>query len=310
MPGKIGQLSQEDAESGLAARRQRLMACGFGAVAGLLWALTVAAAQVIPPGVPTREIVWGRYGVQLLILTILYVPRRGLALVRTANLGRQALRGFMMLGMPVAFSMAARAMGGERAWALFWVGPLIGLGLAVVMLRERPMRVTSILALVATGGAILSSGVPPLPSLGAAVEGLIAAATFGVFLVLTRSLRMEKAATGLFWTAACVFVPLSLVVPFKWVPLPARAVLGVILMGSLWLLVLLALDEALRRAPLGVILPFLLTEVVWTRVLAGGGWPMVSRLGALMVLGAAGWVLLAESRPRASGPAGMEGVRP
>lgn len=292
-------------------RRARLLACGLATAAGLLWALTLGAASIIPPDVPTREIVWGRYGVQLIILAVLFLPQRGRALVRTAHPGRQALRGFMMLGMPVAFSLAVHVLGGARAWAVFWVGPLIGLGLAAVMLHERPTRTASMLALVATGGALLSSGVPQLPSLGGAFEGLLAAATFGVYLALTRSLRMEKAATGLFWTAACVFVPASLVIPFDWVPLTARAVLGITLMGTLWLLVLLAIDEALRRAPLVVILPFLLTEVVWARVLGrvlvGVGWPMVGRLGGLMVLGAAAWVLLRESRV-ALQPATADGV--
>ena len=286
-----------------AVRRARLLACGLATAAGLLWALTLGAASIIPPVVPTREIVWGRYGVQLVILMILFLPQRGLALVQTAHPGRQALRGFMMLGMPVAFSLAVHVLGAQSAWAELWVGPLIGLGLAAVMLHEYPSRTTWILALVATGGALLASSVPRLPGLGAAFEGVLAAVTFAVYLALTRSLRTEKAATGLFWTAMCVFVPASFVLPFNWQPLTARAALGITLMGVLWLLVLLAIDEALRRAPLGVILPFLLTEVVWVRVLgrvlAGVGWPMVGRLGGLMVLGAAAWVLGRELRPQA-----------
>lgn len=284
-------------------RREHLLAGALATVAGFLWAVTLEVSRFIPGDVPTREIVWGRYGVQLVILAVIFLPRRGLDLVRTNHPVRQAVRGLMMLLMPVAFTLAVQVLGGSNAWAEFWVGPLIAAGLAVALLHERLPRLALILALVATAGAIFVSGIPQLPSVTGASEGLFAAGTFAVYLVLTRLLRTDKAATGLFWTAACVFIPVSLIVPFNWQPLTARAALAIGAMGVLWLLTLLAIDEALRRAPLGIVLPFLLSEVIWAklleRLLFGAGWPLIGRVAGLAVLVAALFLVLREVRPPA-----------
>jgi drug/metabolite transporter (DMT)-like permease len=281
-------------------RRAHLEACVLATAAGLSWALTLEMARLIPAGVPTREIVWGRYGIQLVLLAVIFLPRRGLALVRTSRPGLQALRGLMMLAMPIAFTLAVQVQGSTTAWSQFWVGPLIAVGLAVALLHEDVARPTLLLALVATAGAIFVSGIPQFPSVTGASEGLFAAGTFAVYLVLTRLLRSESAATGLFWTAACVFVPVSFIVPFRWQPLTAMAVLGIATMGVFWLLTLLAIDEALRRAPLGVVLPFLLSEVVWVKVLErllfGTGWPLPGRVAGVIVLAAAVFLVMREVR--------------
>lgn len=285
-------------------RREHLLACALATAAGLLWAITLEVSRLIPPEIPTREIVWGRYGVQLVILAVIFLPSRGLGLVRTEHPVRQAVRGLMMLLMPVAFTLAVQVLGGSSAWSEFWVGPLIALGLAVALLHEQLGRTTVILALVATGGAIFVSGVPELPSVSGASEGLFAAGTFAVYLVLTRLLRTDKAATGLFWTAACVFIPVSFILPFNWQPLNARAAVAIAAMGVLWLLTLLAIDEALRRAPLGIVLPFLLSEVIWAKVLErllfGMGWPLIGRVAGVAVIVAALFLVLREVRPPAT----------
>jgi len=194
-------------------------------------------------------------------------------------------------------------MDAREAWAALWVAPLLGMAFAHYALKEAGTAVSWGLALVATAGSVLAHGASSMPALSGAVAIGAAAAAFGAFLVFTRMLRTERAVTGLFWTAACVFVPVSLVVPGVWQPVTFRAALGLVSMGTLWLLVLWAFDEALRRAPLGLLVPFLLTEIVWERLLLGSSWSHRAIVGAVAVLAcAAWWVRSAWSAPESSPP--------
>jgi drug/metabolite transporter (DMT)-like permease len=265
----------------------------FATAAAVLWAVTHASTLLLPAGFPTTEVVWGRYGFQLVLLLLFVTPVRGAALVRTRRPGLQLLRGSTMLVMPAAFTVAVGRMNVADAWAALWLAPLAGMLLARMLGRERASAATWIVAIVATIGAILAHAPHARVSPSGLLAVAIAAAAFGAFLLLTRALRDEAATTGLFWTAAAVFVPTSLLVARAWQPLTGRALVALGAMGALWLLVLAAIDEALRRAPLAVIAPFLLTEIVWERLLLGAPWTGATAAGAVAVIGCAAWAVRA-----------------
>jgi drug/metabolite transporter (DMT)-like permease len=254
---------------------------------------------LVPPGFSTTQIVWGRYGVQLLILTALVMPFRGPAMIRATRPGLQVLRGSMMVLMPAAFALAIRRIGPSEAWAAMWIAPLAGVVLGERLIGERVEPLTWALVIAATLGAMLAHE----PGSELLATGLAAAvvsgAAFGAFLMLTRKLRGDGCSTGLFWTAASVFIPVSLVVGHSWQPITMRAAVGLTVIGTLWLLVLLFIDEALRRAPLALIAPFLLTEIIWSRILFRVPWTVDGVVGGLVVLASAlGCVHVALRTPR------------
>ena len=269
-----------------------LVGMTFALAAALLWAITLDSSLLLPASFPTIELLAGRYGIQVLLLIVLVLPFRGTALVRTPRPTLQLLRGATMLVMPLAFTLAIRRISIPDAWAAEWAGPLIGAIIARFLLDERASKSAFAIALVATMGAAIARS----PSLPQSITGLatilLSALAFGGFLLLTRVLRSERTSTGLFWTAACVFIPSLLLLPINWQPLTLRSATGLALMGSLWLLVLLSIDEALRRAPLALLVPFFLTEIVWERLLFREPWGRGADIGALAIFACAAWCVM------------------
>jgi drug/metabolite transporter (DMT)-like permease len=188
-----------------------------------------------------------------------------------------------MLVMPFAFAFAAHRLGAGEAWAALWLGPLFGLVFGHLALRERVSWPMAAPALLATAGAMIAHTPARTMSIGGIAAVLVAAASFGVFLVLTRALRDERPATGLLWTALCVLLPSLALMPFEPLILTRQAAAALAAMGTLWLLVLFTIDESLRRAPLWVIAPCLLTEVLWVRLLFHTPWPAAAREGAVAI---------------------------
>jgi drug/metabolite transporter (DMT)-like permease len=273
-------------------KRQTVIAAGFGTLAAVLWALTLGTAQLLPPKFPVFELLSGRYGFQLLVLSALFLPMRGTDLVRTARPRTQVVRGLTMLAMPIAFELALSRVGASNAWAAIWLGPIIGIFMDRYLTGAPLPLLALVLVAAATVGAMLAHGA----SIGGSAVGvalaIAAGASFGAFLGFTRVLRAEAAATGLLWTAACVAIPSLLLLPAVWQPVTLRTVVAVAMMGGLWLLVLLTIDEALRRAPLWRVAPFLLTEIVWARVLFHAPWTRGSLVGAAIVVVAAALTLV------------------
>jgi drug/metabolite transporter (DMT)-like permease len=192
----------------------------------------------------------------------------------------QVLRGLSMLVMPFAFTLATHRLGIAEAWAALWLGPLVGVVVAGILLKESPSFPAATAAIVATGGAVLAHAPTGPASLAGVFWVIVAAASFGVFLALTRALREEHSTTGLLWTAVCVFLPSLVLSSFDVEALTLGAAVGLVAMGVLWLLVLFTIDEALRRAPLALLVPFLLTEIVWVRLMIGTPWPRRAMAGA------------------------------
>jgi drug/metabolite transporter (DMT)-like permease len=274
-------------------RNRQLVGIAFAAVAAMLLAATLATALLLPPNLSSAETVWGRYAAQLVLLAVFVLPFRGKALVRTERPRLQIVRGLTMLVMPVAFTIATHHMNTMDAWADEWFAPIIGVAVASVAFGERVSAAQLVVVFAATCGAIVAHGLHAGASILALGAAAVSAVAFGMFFVFTRALRAEAATTGLFWTATCVFVPSCIVVAYRWQPLAPRTIVGLAAMGTLWFFVLLTIDEALRRAPLALIAPFLLTEIIWTRLLFRMPWSTGAVLGAAVVIAAAVWSIRA-----------------
>jgi drug/metabolite transporter (DMT)-like permease len=266
-------------------KRQALLGAGFATLAGIFWAITVGESTLVASAVPPVEIVAIRYTVQLVLLALLVMPFQGTAMVRTSRPRLHLLRGASMVVMPIAFEVAVHRVGAAEMMSTIWLAPLFG----VAFERFTADRVTSrakgtiVLAVIATIGVLIAHEPAPFTSISGGLGIVVAAAAFGAFFTLTRVLRVERTSTGLFWTAACVALPALILLPFTWQPLTPRLAVGVAVMGVLWLLVLLAIDEALRRAPLRLMTPFFLSEVIWLRLLFRLPWTRGAIAGSFVV---------------------------
>lgn len=237
-------------------------------IAGLGWAVSAEFARHISRDTPVQQLVWGRYFVHLLVLLLFIWPKRRSALWSTAKPARHIVRGLMMLAMPGLFVFGAASLSPNDMWALAWLAPVIAVGIGAAMLGEKP----SIGSCVATalgflGVQIFYGSSPNILSQMVALLPIGSALAFAVFQVLSREMRDEATSTGIFYTALCVVVPLTFVPGTLSVPSLADATY-IVGMGLSWLAVLVTIDEALKRAPLGVVAPLLYSSLLW-KILVG-----------------------------------------
>jgi drug/metabolite transporter (DMT)-like permease len=212
----------------------------------LMFAIVEALGERMPAGYPAYQVVWGRYFVHLLLtLGIMLILNRSIS-IRSSRPLVQVCRSAMMLVMPVAFVLAAGAAGSASAWAVLWLAPLMTMAWGSRLQGLRVAPIDWIFAVTCLAGAVLVLRPDPVMPLTGGLWGLLSAASFAAYLVLTVALRGDSVWTSLMYTAVVPFLGLSLVMPAVWRPLSPRAALVVIAIGATGWLALLALDKALR----------------------------------------------------------------
>jgi drug/metabolite transporter (DMT)-like permease len=204
------------------------------------------------------QIVWCRYAVHLLAVWLIWGRRDPAPLWRTRRPVFHALRSLCMLVMPLSFAMAVYGgMPGHTVWALFWAAPLLILVLARGWLGERVPLAAWLAAALGGVAAVLLLGLARPINTSLLVWPLAMAASFAVYVAMTRQLRDEAVHTNLFHTAAGVFLVLTLFMPSVWVTPSWHDVVVLIGIGLFGLLGLWALDRACEAAPLSAATPML-----------------------------------------------------
>jgi drug/metabolite transporter (DMT)-like permease len=270
---------------------------------GLWAAIEIMAWQVLQRYSP-YQVVWTRYAVHLLLMVLVFGWREPAALVRTRRPVFHLVRSLLMLGMPASWVMGMQAgLTGEAVMSVFWISPLLVVVLGFLFLRDRAPVAIWVATLVAGLGTLLVHPPHALPSLRLLAYPLGMALSFSAYVVMTRSLRDERTRANLFYTALGVFLALSPFMPGLWI-WPAPADLAVMVaVGVLGCLTLYALDRATAAAPVSLSAPFIYMQVALTLflliglgVLGAGKLPLHVGMGLLLIVGAAVFVWVRESR--------------
>ena len=231
--------------------------------AAILWALIENLGALLPTGYSSYQIVWVRYGVHLILVGFIWFLQRKKNLVRTSRYKAQILRGLLMLGMPLCFIFAVRTMAVNNVWDILWLAPLVVMGFSSLFLKEYIQKHLWI----AAGIVLIGSVVILPPSLPISLKGIVLAlgvmVCFSLYMVATRILATEDILTSLFYTAAVVFVPLTILMPFVWKELTVSAFLIMALIGVAGFGLLFSLDRMLETSSIGRIAPILASEPVW-----------------------------------------------
>lgn len=260
---------------------------------------------------PLLQIVWCRYAVHLALMLLFNLSAPG-RLWRTQRPGFHLARSLLMLVMPASFAMSVHSgVPAGSVWALFWIAPLIALGLAQTQLGETvPSRTWWICGIGAATAAAMMMDRHTTPGL-ALVLPIVMAASFGGYVVMTRQLEGEPVQTNLFYTALGVFAALTLIIPWSWVMPTAGDFAALFGVGAVGLLALWALDRAMARAPVSASVPALylhLPAFVLVVLLIEGDMPSPRRiLGGLLICAAVAWFTWTQCRellPRQGGAPG------
>ena len=234
---------------------------GLMGLFALGWAAVETIGGALADPLTAYQVVWSRYAVHLLLMVIVFGRRYGVGLVRTRRFPLQVGRSLLMLGMPLCWVAALAAMPTSTVAAVFWVAPLLALGFAAMLLRER-VRPNVWLGTGLGVAGVLVMVHPSNPTVVGAVWALGAGICFGLYVVATRALRTEPTAVNLFYTALFVFLPLSALMPFVWHAMGLQSVAVLVAIGGVGLGALWALDRACEAAPVAAIIPVVLLEPV------------------------------------------------
>jgi drug/metabolite transporter (DMT)-like permease len=247
-------------------RRPLLLMATFAAT----WALIEAVAAGVLVRYSPFQVVFTRYGVHLLFLFVLFrrTPR---VLVRTTRPAFQVARSLLMLGMPACYVFSVQSgVPQSTLMMIFWLSPLLVMGLSAAFLREATRPADVGVALLAAFGTLLMTGRGPLTPASLAIFPLGMALTFSAYVVMTRGLRTEPTSANLFYTALGPFLALAPFMLSLWVTPTWRDALVMVSIGVVGLFALYALDRATATAPLSRSAPFLYLELPLAMLLEWG----------------------------------------
>jgi drug/metabolite transporter (DMT)-like permease len=265
-----------------------------------LWGMVEVLAGVLHRPYSAYQVVWTRYGVHLLFMLALWGWREPSRLWRTSRPGLQWARSMLMLVMPAAVITAiGRGVDLLTIWTVFWVAPLLLLAFAAICLGEWAPPAVWIASAVAIAGTTLLIG-PGVPrSFWSLALPLVSAASFSLYVVMTRMLRHESIRANLFYTALGVFVALTPIVPKVWMTPSPRDFVVLCAIGILGFCVLYALDRMASSAALPASSPMTSLQVAFAigadsillhRVPGARAW-----VGACLVGGAAVWMWMSRT---------------
>jgi drug/metabolite transporter (DMT)-like permease len=186
-------------------------------VACALFPVQNAVVKLLTSLYPFQEVVWVRLATHLVLMCVVFLPRRGLALLRTRAPVQQAICSAAFLGSTFFFFSAAKSVGVTEAIAISFVSPLVVTFLAWPILGERitPIRFasvvigfTGVLIVIRPGSAVFQ---------WASLLIVASAMSFAVYQIIVRRVAaVDSPATTVFYSALGCTLVTSLVVPFHW----------------------------------------------------------------------------------------------
>jgi len=291
---------------------QTRMLAGIGLLIAAVacFAILDTTTKRVTAEVPLLMAVWARNFFQALFTSAWVLPRQGLSVLKTEHLGKQLVRGLLMITVTVlAFSSLHVLPVGEFT-AIVMTTPLLVTLLAARMLGEHVSALR--VALVAGGFAGVAIIVRPTG------EGLswylllplvLVIANAGFQLMTSKLARTEPTMTTQFYTSWLGALLTSIPVLWFWTPIADPLLwVGLVLMGAAGTVGHVLMIKSFERAPAATLMPYMYMQIGFAML---GGWMVFDHvpdhlsligIGLIALCGTAGGVLtLVESRMRVAG---------
>jgi drug/metabolite transporter (DMT)-like permease len=286
---------------------------GSGALTGIALLIVAVACfavldtttKVVSSSVPVVMAMWFRYTFQAVATTVLMLPVRGRAMLRTAHPRFQGLRGVLLLTSSVLAFFSLKYMPVGEFTAVMMITPLVMTLLASLALGERVSKLRW--ALVAGGFigtlVIIRPGDAGFDWALLLPLGLVASNAW--FQILTsRMVKTEDPVTMQFYTGWVGTLIASAALPFFWTPLDSTALwMSLVFMGVMGTVGHFVMILAYAKAPVSTLTPFLYAQIAFAMI---GGWLVFAHvpdqwsvLGMALIAfcGAVGaWLTVRESR--------------
>jgi drug/metabolite transporter (DMT)-like permease len=269
------------------------------------FAVLDTTTKVVSVSVPVVMAMWFRYAFQAVATTVVMLPVRGRAMLRTAHPRFQCLRGVLLLTSSALAFFSLKYMPVGEFTAVVMITPLVITLLASIQLGERVSRLRW--ALVAGGFAgtlvIIRPGDEGFDWALLLPVGLVVSNAW--FQILTsRMVKTEDPVTMQFYTGWVGTLIASAALPFFWTKLDSWALwAGLVFMGVMGTVGHFVMILAYAKAPVSTLTPFLYAQIAFAML---GGWIVFSHvpdrwsvlgMALIAVCGAAGaWLTVRESR--------------
>ncbi|MDZ4021322.1 hypothetical protein PssiTeo3_47320 [Pseudomonas sichuanensis] len=166
---------------------------------------------------PIIMVVWARYLVHTLLMAGIFLPKAGMAVLRTRRPLLQTLRALSLLSTSLLFTAGLQYLPLAEATSVNFLAPVLVTALSVPLLKERVtagqwaavvMGFVGVLVVVHPGGAMFTPAI--LFPLGSALG-------FCSYQLLTRVLAAhDSPTTSNFYAGLCNTLVLTAMVPFFW----------------------------------------------------------------------------------------------
>lgn len=270
----------------------------FMCLAGVLFTVMGGFGKILGQDYSSLQVSWARTIVHLLLMLAMFMPARGIALLRTRRLPTQLARSTLLFLSNLCFFYAITYIPLAKASSISLASPLIVALLAWPMLGERttPARVIA-LAIGFLGVLVV---IRPGTELyhPASLFILASASCYALYQLLTRRIAGTEAPETLATYSAVVgSVGMLVVLPFVWTTPTAPADIAMFLgIGILGGLGHYFVARSLIAAPANIVTPFqyaqLLGAVVVGYLFFGDLPDALTWLGAAIIIGAGlaiGW---------------------
>jgi drug/metabolite transporter (DMT)-like permease len=210
-------------------------------------------------------IAWMRFVAQTLMLGAIYGPRLKRDLFKTKVPKLQFYRALCMASANLLFLLALRYIPLGEATAIFFLAPIMVMGLSNVFLGERissfqwlsiVLSIAGVVLIVRPGAEVFSL---------AALLPLLSAVSMALYQMLTRKvMATDHAGSSNFITSLLCVIILGVAQPFFWMTLP-WVVWGIVIVQALFAMVgHLFMTHSYRFASAAVLAPFTYFQIVFS----------------------------------------------
>lgn len=225
---------------------------------------------------PVIMVVWARYVVHTLLMAGIFLPKAGLAVLRTRRPLLQTLRALSLLSTSLLFTAGLQYLPLAEATSVNFLAPVMVTALSVPLLKERVsagqwaavvMGFIGVLVVVHPGGAMFTPAI--LFPLGSALG-------FCFYQLLTRILAAhDSPTTSNFYAGLCNTLVMTALVPFFWQTPQWPHMLLMLGLGGCGMTAHLLLTQAFRYAAPALLAPFSYCQIVFAGLL---GWAVFGQV--------------------------------
>ncbi|PYC28817.1 DMT family transporter [Pseudomonas mosselii] len=254
--------------SPLSGVNQPLRGIALVVVATFLFASHDALSKFLGGIYPIIMVVWVRYLVHTLLMAGIFLPKAGLAVLRTRRPLLQTLRALSLLSTSLLFTAGLQYLPLAEATSVNFLAPVLVTALSVPLLKERVtpgqwlavvMGFVGVLVVVHPGGAMFTPAI--LFPFGSALA-------FCFYQLLTRKLAAhDSPTTSNFYVGVCNTLILTALVPFFWQVPQWSHVLLMLALGAFGMTAHLLLTQAFRHAAPALLAPFSYCQIVFAGLL-------------------------------------------